>query len=31
MHFTNGSTLQMTHTLGNGVNFVYESSRWRIP
>ena len=31
LYFTNGTTLQMTHTLGNGVNFVYESSRWRIP
>lgn len=31
VYFTNGTTLQMTHTLGNGVNFVYESSRWRIP
>lgn len=31
LYFTNGTTLQMTHTLANGVNFVYESSRWRIP
>ncbi len=31
LYFTNGSTLQMTHTLANGVNFIYESSRWRIP
>jgi type II secretory pathway pseudopilin PulG len=31
LYFTNGATLQLTHTLGNGVNFVYESSRWRIP
>ena len=31
VYFTNGTTLQMTHTLGNGVNFIYESSRWRIP
>jgi prepilin-type N-terminal cleavage/methylation domain-containing protein len=31
LYFTNGTTLQMTHSLGNGVNFVYESSRWRIP
>jgi prepilin-type N-terminal cleavage/methylation domain-containing protein len=31
LYFTNGTTLQMSHTLGNGVNFVYESSRWRIP
>lgn len=31
VYFTNGTTLQMTHTLRDGVNFVYESSRWRIP
>jgi prepilin-type N-terminal cleavage/methylation domain-containing protein len=31
LYFTNGTTLQMTHTLSDGVNFVYESSRWRIP
>lgn len=31
LYFTNGTTLQLTHTLRNGVNFVYESSRWRIP
>lgn len=31
LYYTNGSTLQMTHTLGDGVNFIYESSRWRIP
>ena len=31
VYFTNGTTLQMTHTLRNGVNFIYESSRWRIP
>ncbi len=31
VYFTNGTTLQMTHTLREGVNFVYESSRWRIP
>lgn len=31
LYFTNGTTLQMTHTLTDGVNFVYESSRWRIP
>ena len=31
VYFTNGTTLHLTHTLRNGVNFVYESSRWRIP
>jgi type II secretory pathway pseudopilin PulG len=31
VYFTNGTTLHLTHTLRDGVNFVYESSRWRIP
>lgn len=31
VYFTNGTTLHLTHTLRNSVNFVYESSRWRIP
>jgi len=31
LYFTDGTTMQMTHTLANGVNFVYESSNWRIP
>ena len=31
VYFTNGTTLQMTHTMREGVNFVYESSRWHIP
>lgn len=26
-----GSTLDISHTLQNGVNFLYESNRWRIP
>ena len=26
-----GSTLDISHTLQSGVNFLYESNRWRIP
>lgn len=31
LYFTNGTTLQLSHTLRDNVNFIYESSRWRIP
>lgn len=31
LYFTNGTTLQLSHTLRDSVNFIYESSRWRVP